>query len=261
MSSESSAGGGSVPDPFRPRFDEIRPGNGYDCIEAMSHLRQAVDSMPATRSTFKVDVVPSGASNNVRPWMILLVGSWEMPNIYPGSSDSDGRTRYINPYGAHAHKYPDVFVECECGAFLVRQKQHSNADKRVEGEHEHADCCKRSWRLDARSRLMEKREEAVRSIVGYGLAPRAFAERFGLDPTGYEHSIGSLVEAQHIPTDALREEARERRTNTECFLLAAGYSTSTVGDVWGVEASTIRGRVANRTPWDVDELKSWGLEP
>lgn len=251
-------------DPFRPRFGALMPygddeDRDYDPPMVMADLRDGVDDLPKTAATFTLGgVLDDTPPQVVRDAMTTLIGSWQVPDYYDGGKQ--GTVRWVNPAYPHRHQFADVFTRCECGALMIRETR-SRGDTVFRKEQDHADDCKRSWRLRARARLNEERAERIETILRHGISARSMAPRLGLAEDASDTSIGSISDAMNLDTAAYKAEGKERRLNTECALLTMGYSPAEVGRLWGVSASTIRYRIAEKTEYDLTELYEMDIEP
>lgn len=251
-------------DPFRPRFGWAMPGERTSTTpgRVIRDLRDGLESIPETSATFRLftngdrDIITDHHPNQVTLVMMTMVGSWSVPEYLSGSS---AKNRWVNPRYPHRVKYADVYVRCECGALMVRPKR-GREGVATDSEHSHTDDCKRSWRIRARARLLEEREETVKRIHSLDLSVRANHARFGVEPNS-DRSLSAVSDDQKIDTEAIREEAETKRLNTEAALIAMGEPLGAVGACWGVTPSTIRARIATRTDWDLSELRSMDYEP
>mgnify|MGYP000205646896 CR=1 FL=1 len=221
-----------------------------DPVELVVEVRQNLGGLADTAALFRAsDVVDEHGQRSLIGHghrAIRLLGSWPAPDRF----DSARHQRFVNPDHEHADYYTDCRVECDCGAEMVR----SNGTGAATTESEEHSGCTRADRLRASARLHEKRAAVLGECMWYGLRGKDVYARLGLG-TKSGHTIGHLSEAMNLPTERWREEAAERRTNTEAALIALGYPTDTVGSVWGVSASTVRERIARKTDWGVRELR------
>jgi len=246
------------PEEFRPRFEWLVP-DGNDKLDPpllIGKLRRGVESLPETQGTFTAGGLPGigkqDEAAHVTRGMVVLAGSWPVPEYRNGGQRRV--RRWVNPNYVHAHHYADAWARCECGALATRMI-NTEYDTPSEFHEDHADDCKTSWRFRCRADILEARERIAKEIAGYDLSVGEYHARFGVEPkTQGIHR--KLIEGQNVSLREIRAEASVKRTNTECALLASGYSREEVASVWGITPDWLRQRVRKHGGYDITELES-----
>lgn len=227
-----------------------------DPVEVLADLRSGIEDLPETAATFKLKrVLDDHTAKAVRPIMITLAGSWEVREELYTSERQDS---YVNPDYLHRDNYTDAAVRCGCGAVMIRHEE-IRGGKVIANEHEHGDDCTRADRLRGKARMYERRAEIVEELLKAGRPPSKAAKRMSLSASN-QRNIGHLSEAMDLPTEEWRERGRAARLNTELELLARGHTAGEVGEVWGITAGSVRGRIATKTDYDIAEVRERGLE-
>ena len=243
---------------FEEPFYRFLVGSGktVDPVAVIDQLRSNIAGMHEQKAMFRAQDALDGDTHSsvMRREYAVLVGSWEAPDHY----SANRYRKYVNPEHEYAERYTDAVVECGCGAPVVRHKVDDADDPVIPREHDHADGCTRADRFRARARLYEKRAEVLEEAVKLGVGGSSLTARLGMADDSGDRAIKRIGRAMKLPTDRWREEARAKRVNTEAALVALGYPTEEVGRVWDVGASTVRGRIARLTDWDISGLREAG---
>jgi len=219
----------------------------YDRAETAVKLRQGIDALPETAATFKPkDFMDARRARTVSEGMITLMGSWKIPPVYSAGS---GGARYVNPHYPGREVYSDVYAECKCGALMVREELVGGTPV-SQGEHQHAEDCRKQWRYRAKARLLEKRRSVMLRCYWHGLSGAKMAERLGFKAPD---SVGRISSSLGVSAEERRQAGQNVMAETMARLLQY-HPPSTVGEVYGLSGQAVRANVARRTDTTPAEL-------
>jgi len=209
--------------------------NTEEILELVSSLRIFVDELPDTSLSFELSRFTNSVDeyhpSHINKDMIDMLNLWELPDVFK----SDGaRIRYVNPNYKDAHMFPDVYTKCECGALVV----HSNKDiswRGMDNKLDHTDECCSLFRLRARVRLLEKRQEVMERCIPLGVKGSELAPRFAVR----SKVMASIAYRVDLDITDLFREYQIRSGNTYAYLTNQGVSAELIADAYGKSIKTM----------------------
>lgn len=210
-----------------------------DNVDYAIRIREWVDSLPDTATTFKKKHVPEGKTrSDYITGMLKLCGAWQAPEFM----FKNGAT-WVNPNATDSHHYSDAIVKCACGVPVLR---HSFGEALPQPVHQqdHADGCDIINKTEARLELLKNRKRILKDQYYYNISPRQSAQRLGYtDPQSINYD--GLYDLG-VDMNAVERESRKRMART-CIVLARDYSFPTIAKVFGVGHDTIGRMVRKET--------------
>lgn len=191
-------------------------------------LREYMNELPETASTFKltnIDGLTSGVFEDVH---VEFAKSWPLHKSY----DQDGL--YVNPHAAHAHRFSDIVVECECGAQFSYNYEHSHEPQ--DEMYEHSDSCLPQYRFRARAELHERRMKNINRLGHMGWKGSQMSSRLGTR----KESIGAFARKYGLSLRDLYDEYRQRAARTYVKLVVEdGVPRREVGRAYNHDFQTL----------------------
>lgn len=163
-------------------------------------LREYVQDLPETKATFHRREIDTVSMDNLHTILLEFVGAWPVTGYVEGK----GNERFVNPNYAHAHRFSDVAVRCECGAKFTRN--YEDGENALRDEHQHADDCKPYYRLRARADMAEKREAMIQRLTLMGWTGTDIAPRLGVNP----NHVGGIAKSLGFSLGELRKAYKGR---------------------------------------------------
>lgn len=194
-------------------------------FELALQLAEYLDGKPETAATFQpVDVIGHRAIRNLDDRVLHLLGSWKVPDYY--TKNVNKGVKWVNPNYRDRGRYSDAATRCECGALMTRTEKVRNSSL-LDGENEHTDRCRKSWRLRAQARIYEKRSEIAHEMVALGHDFHTIARRLGLSKDAEDYLDRDSDESVRH-----KDRARQRIANTAAELFRE-FKPKEVGRVYG----------------------------
>lgn len=198
--------------------------------ETVPMLRQNVESLPKTSAMFTLSRVVDRHKIDIDETVMQLVGSWKVPELF----QTRRATKFVNPSSVHAKRYTDVFIKCECDAYISRA--YDDDFLKTDIEHEHSDDCLPYHRLHTRAKLQEKRHEVMLEGSWLGMRGKRLAQRLGVE----SDTLGSFAKDFGTSMTELRDRYRIAVAKT-AYKARHEYDIThrTMAKVYGHDASTI----------------------
>jgi hypothetical protein len=223
-------------------------------IQILGRFREQIEELPETAATFKM-------KDYLRPRTIDLfgdrladyIGSWRIPQQY-APAYQQGRV-YVNPNYIHAHTYPGVYTECECGNIQVHpQPKDSVVDPPIDGANEHGDC-KPYHRMEVKAELMRQREECITQQVMNGVERTYISRRIGFKGDHVNHAAKRLG----ISLEHLRQKFIDERGEAIVELAKRGWSTTKIAKAYGLSRGHVYKQIreyGEAKPSEITEAKA-----
>lgn len=215
-----------------------------DRMGMLIRLNELVGDLPETCETFTKSTLLGDDThpNAVTRGMILLIGSWHVPETFTGHRTSHTGQRYVNPSYDQKWRYSDVYTACECGAIITSVQTQPSWGQHLGCQTEHDDDCPRIDQWRAKSEFWETRREAMIEQLYYGHNTMEAADRLG-------YSSGSLrPDAAHdhrVDHHQLIAEAKERMVTTAAMNLHL-HSPRDMAPVFGRSNSWLTKQLRDR---------------
>lgn len=229
---------------------EFMMGGSYDRLGLLIEIREGIESMPKTASTFGLDqILDDDVHTSAVPDLLVeLTGAWPLPQHFTSTAQK-GR-RWVNPNGTNPRYYSQVVTRCECGALMIRH-QPKDPDPVVPGEHEHTADCPKDYRLHARARLHEKRRALVKRCAYLGHSIRSQSDRLGLS----RDSLGAEAGELSLPGSTQMKEVSRSVLARTWADMADEHSPKRIARGYGCNYERVRKYINRRTDQSVQELK------
>lgn len=202
--------------------------------EQIPQVREFIEELPPTAASFKLRDVPDLEHSTALDMEHMeFLKCWKPPEHFQRTR----KNQYINPGHAHAYHYTDHIAECKCGAILARFIDRSSGGNPLQNSHNHSDDCKPQWRMRARARLAEEREQEMLRLGPMGWRSRNFAARFGLTTRS---GVNGLPQRYGFTFTELRNEYRRLAANTYThFVLNTTTTGEEICEIYGHAPATI----------------------
>jgi hypothetical protein len=221
-------------------------GEQGSALDKIRLVREGIESMPPTASTFKPAHIFDGPGIPMRNQdfidLVEYFGGWRLPDF--GNSGND---IYVNPLYPHRHLFSDCTVECVCGTKIVHQFGAKSQDM-IDKEHNHDEDCEAlgsgnpvtGWEspvTEIHQRLREKRLELIQKGAMNWNTIEQVGPRLGLSHDAVE-KIASRNDFDWI------EERKKGRMKTiltwKVLRDRFAHTSEEIGKAFGVPTETVR---------------------
>lgn len=161
--------------------------------------------------------------------ILKLCGAWKTPETVSNSG-----AKWINPNHPDAYRYSDSIVRCACGVPMLHSSL-GHIDTQPANSETHGDCCQLD-RLEARTELAKRKRDIVIDLYEHGQSLEAGAKRLGYESG--DQCSGDFPKRLGLDIWNLNRESRKRIAKT-VLVLARQHSTSTIGEIYGVNTRAI----------------------
>ena len=217
-----------------------------DNVEYAIEVREWINSLPNTATTFKKKHLPEG---HTRPdylsGILKLSGAWKAPTTLFNVVGT-----WVNPNATDAHHYSDAVTRCECGIPVVRE-QFSEKEPQPNHHQSHKESCNKIHRMECRVQLLKNRKEIIKDQYAHNQSLEQSKERLGY--TGASRMSGDEVADIGLDIQHLSKQARKRFART-CMVLAREHNPEIIGRIFGVTGDSIARMIRKETKSDVGKL-------
>lgn len=220
--------------------------------EVVPTIREYIANRPKTCAMFELNYIDDLDNTTIPTEALELAGSWLVPDtLIQGGTNT--RRKFANPNYEHAHRLTDIVVRCDCGA-LISQCYDDARFTNLDVEHDH-DGCKKYHRLEARAKLLRRRESVARRVTSrFGWTTRETAARLGMEYHTLTTNLG-------VEIGELRKEFLRTSGNTYALLTQNDdVSAGDVAEIYGVSSKAMRKRAREHTDFEFNQsTQQWEL--
>lgn len=181
----------------------------HDAMHDLADIRSFIDNLPETASSFRLKQIEGIYQPMFDDVHLEFCKAWRLHDIYAPTTERV----FVNPNYAHAQKYTDIVMRCQCGAKFTRNYADDHGNLR--DEHAHVDDCLPHWRLEARADMAQERYELMHRLGELGWKGMDMAPRFGTQPS----SMGAFAAQYHTTLRDVYNEYRRLAGNTYAYLV------------------------------------------
>lgn len=234
----------------RPVYDFFFPKTDakHDRVELAIEMRRFLEEIPKTKATFslsskrftdlsKYHPTTRGRRNALQSIPMWFFGVWRLVPPYKKLNDGRNSKKFVNPNYAHARKFPDCIVQCDCGAYVAHKRKTCGGQLGAASDHD--DGCRLEWRYDCRAEVVRKRRDVIKRGLRFGLETNTIMARLGMEG----NSWGTTIQRLDVDLESLRQERKELLVFTVDELLERGYSKTEVRDALGITYRRLRLRL------------------
>ena len=232
-----------------PTYEGLVNGQEWPtpAVELLADLQDYLDTIRPTKATFQLsEVFDDSAKTNAlcqNEDLVRLSGAWPVPS-QTGKSIPD---RYVNPRAAHAHAYPEIDVQCECGVQVIQTTNDNTVNTIGTADHDHNEGCLSQWRYQAIAKLHDARREIAQDGLLRGRPLALITPRAGLSaPAKWHRGIG-------VDVEECKRQADDRLANTAAELLQY-HPPAKIATAYDCGENIVRNLVNERTDYDVAQL-------
>lgn len=226
-------------------YNWLTTGDTERKIEIMRSIADDIAGLPDTALTYRPLNFIDTKALNFLGFVMEYHGFWSMPDQIGPISQS---RKFVNPEHSDAHQYPDVLVECECGAMVVHQD-----DRHVDRAalNDHSEDCKIEWQRWVEGDLWARRREILQRTAELDNSLTTVQKRLSVA----NRSVYSISRKLGIDYGEMRKRGVKRKYATWLWLSDHGYDYRTIGEAFALSKSTV-GSAMNRLK-DIDVNYSW----
>lgn len=200
-------------------------------LEAMVRLREYADDLPETAALYapKKAVGSDSWTQTLGRGSLFAIGSWPAPDSRVGS----GRTRWVNPQYAHAHKYSDLEETCDCG-YRYGWGRGGNIDTGAITVHD--EVCSETSRRRAKLRLYLRRVAWLKTAALLWVRQPLARKRLGFD---YDEAASRLIRPLPESYFDWYGRGKEIAANTMMVLRHLGAPAQLIADAYDTSRQTV----------------------